>query len=171
MTTYKAPLRDMRFVMEDVLNYDRHYASLPNCEEVNLELVNAILEEAGKFSEEIVAPLNAVGDQEGCRMTEDGEVTTPSGFKEAYRQYIEGGWPALDQPGRYGGQDLPMSVGLSVREMNGTANWSWSMYSGLSQGAMETIEEHGTEEQKAIFMEPLVSGRWTGTDLNTGGRS
>ena len=163
MTTYKAPLRDMRFVMEDVLDYDRHFASLPGCEEVNLDLVNVILEEASKFSEDIVAPLNAVGDQEGCKMNEDGEVTTPSGFKEAYRQYVEGGWPALDQPERYGGQDLPMSVGMPVREMNGTANWSWSMYPGLSHGAMETIEEHGTEEQKAIFMEPLVNGRWTGT--------
>ena len=153
----------MRFVMEDVLDYDRHYASLPGCEEVNLDLVNVILEEASKFSEEVVAPLNAVGDQEGCTMTDDGEVKTPAGFKEAYRQYIEGGWPAIDQPEQYGGQNLPMSIGLSVREMNGTANWSWSMYSGLSHGAMETIEEHGTEEQKAIFMEPLVSGRWTGT--------
>jgi len=163
MTTYKAPLRDMRFVMEDVLDYDRHYASLPGCEELNLDLVNAILEEASKFSEEILAPLNAVGDQEGCQMREDGEVKTPTGFREAYQQYIEGGWPALDQPGRYGGQDLPMSLGLSVREMNGTANWSWNMYPGLSHGAMETIAEHGTEEQKAIYMEPLVSGRWTGT--------
>ncbi|MGB5331293.1 MAG: acyl-CoA dehydrogenase C-terminal domain-containing protein [Woeseiaceae bacterium] len=163
MTTYKAPLRDMRFLMEDVLDYERHYASLPGCEEVNLDLANVILEEASKFSEEVVAPLNAVGDQEGCHMSEDGEVTTPTGFKEAYQQYIEGGWTALDQPGRYGGQDLPMSIGMPVREMNGTANWSWSMYSGLSHGAVETIEEHGTEEQKAIYMEPLVSGRWTGT--------
>ncbi len=153
----------MRFVMEDVLDCERHYASLPGCEEVNLDLVNAILEEAGKFSEEIVAPLNAVGDREGCRMLDDGEVKTPSGFKEAYQQYIEAGWPALDQPGQYGGQDLPMSIGLSVREMNGTANWSWSMYSGLSHGAVETIAEHGSEEQKALYMEPLVSGRWTGT--------
>ena len=163
MTTYQAPLRDMRFLMEDVLDYERHYASLPGCEEVNLDLVNVILEEASKFSEDIVAPLNAVGDQEGCKMGEDGEVRTPTGFKEAYQQYIEAGWPSLDQPGQFGGQDLPMSVGLSVREMNGTANWSWSMYSGLSHGAMETIAEHGTEEQKATFMEPLVSGRWTGT--------
>ncbi|MDJ0698506.1 MAG: acyl-CoA dehydrogenase C-terminal domain-containing protein [Woeseiaceae bacterium] len=163
MSTYKAPLRDMRFLMEDVLDYDRHYQSLPGCEEVNMELVNAILEEASKFSEEVVAPLNAVGDQEGCRMTDDGEVKTPSGFKEAYQQYVENGWPALDQPAKYGGQNLPMSVGVSVREMNATANWSWNMYPGLSHGAMETIDEHGSEEQKRIFMEPLVSGRWTGT--------
>ena len=96
-------------------------------------------------------------------MLEDGEVRTPPGFKEAYQQYVDGGWPSLDQPSRYGGQDLPMSIGLTVREMNGTANWSWSMYPGLSHGAMETIDKHGSEEQKAMFMEPLVSGRWTGT--------
>ena len=163
MTTYKAPLRDMRFVMQDLLNIEKHYRSLPACEEVNQDLIDAILEEAGKFSEEVVAPLNAVGDKEGCRMMDDGEIRTPPGFKEAYRQYVEGGWPALDQPARYGGQDLPMSVGTPVREMNGTANWSWAMYPGLSHGAMETIEEHGSEQQKALFMEPLVSGRWTGT--------
>jgi len=163
MTTYKAPLRDMQFVMQDLLNFERHYQSLPACEEVNQELIDAILGEASRFSEEVVAPLNAVGDEAGCEMLEDGEVRTPPGFKEAYQQYVDGGWPSLDQPSRYGGQDLPMSIGLPIREMNGTANWSWAMYPGLSHGAMETIEEHGSEEQKAIFMEPLVSGRWTGT--------
>ena len=96
-------------------------------------------------------------------MLDDGEVRTPPGFKEAYQQFVEGGWPSLDQPSRYGGQDLPMSIGMSIREMAGTANWSWSMYSGLSHGAVETIDRHGSEEQKATFMEPLVSGRWTGT--------
>jgi alkylation response protein AidB-like acyl-CoA dehydrogenase len=149
--------------MQDLLNIERHYQSLPDCEEVNQELIDAILGEASKFSEEIVAPLNSVGDLEGCQMLENGEVRTPRGFKEAYQQYVEAGWPALDQPARYGGQGLPMSMGTPVREMNGTANWSWAMYPGLSHGAMETIDEHGSEEQKAIFMEPLVSGRWTGT--------
>jgi alkylation response protein AidB-like acyl-CoA dehydrogenase len=163
MTPYKAPLRDMQFVMQDLLNIERHYQSLPDCDEVNMELIEAILGEASKFSEEIVAPLNAVGDQEGCQMLENGEVKTPSGFKEAYQQYVDAGWPSLDQPARYGGQDLPMSVGTPIREMNGTANWSWAMYPGLSHGAMETIDQHGSDEQKAIFMEPLVSGRWTGT--------
>ena len=163
MTTYKAPLRDMQFVMQDLLNFERHYQSLPACEEVNQELVDAILGEASKFAEEVVAPLNAVGDKVGCKHRKNGDVRTPPGFKEAYQQYIDGGWPSLDQPARWGGQDLPMSIGLPIREMNGTANWSWAMYSGLSQGAMETIDEHGSEEQKAIFMEPLVSGRWTGT--------
>ncbi len=163
MTTYKAPLRDMRFVMQDLLNFERHYQSLPGCDEVNQELIDAILGEASKFSEEVIAPLNAIGDTAGCEMLEDGEVRTPPGFKEAYRQYIDAGWPSLDQPARYGGQDLPMSIGLPIREMNGTANWSWAMYPGLSHGAMETIDEHGSEEQKAMFMEPLVNGRWTGT--------
>ena len=163
MMTYKAPLRDMQFVMQDLLHFEKHYQSLPACDEVNQELIDAILGEASKFSEEVIAPLNAIGDEAGCEMLEDGEVRTPPGFKEAYQQYVDGGWPSLDQPSRYGGQDLPMSIGLSVREMNGTANWSWAMYPGLSHGAMETIDEHGSEEQKAMFMEPLVSGLWTGT--------
>ncbi|NCF73127.1 MAG: acyl-CoA dehydrogenase [Gammaproteobacteria bacterium] len=163
MTTYKAPLRDMQFVMKDLLNFEKHYQSLPDCEEVNQELMDAILGEASKFSEEVVGPLNAVGDEVGCKMLENGDIKTPPGFKEAYQQYTDGGWPSLDQPAHYGGQDLPMSIGLPIREMNGTANWSWSMYPGLSHGAMETIDKHGSEEQKALFMEPLVSGRWTGT--------
>jgi alkylation response protein AidB-like acyl-CoA dehydrogenase len=163
MTTYKAPLRDMQFVMQDLLNYEKHYQSLSDCDEINHELIDAILTEASKFSEEVVAPLNAVGDTDGCQLLDDGEVRTPPGFKEAYQQYVDAGWPALDQAARYGGQDLPMSIGIPVREMNGTANWSWSMYPGLSHGAMETIDRHGSEEQKAMFMEPLVSGRWTGT--------
>ncbi len=163
MTTYKAPLRDMQFVMQDLLNFEKHYQSLPDCDEVNQELIDAILGEASKFSEEVVAPLNAVGDEAGCEMLDDGEVRTPPGFKEAYQQYVEGGWPSLDQPSQYGGQDLPMSIGMTIREMAGTANWSWAMYSGLSHGAMETIDAHGSDEQKALFMEPLVSGRWTGT--------
>jgi len=163
MTIYKAPVRDMQFVMQDLLNFEKHYQSLPACDEVNQELIDAILGEASKFAEEVLAPLNVVGDEAGCEMLEDGQVRTPPGFKEAYQQYVDGGWPSLDQPSRYGGQDLPMSVGLTVREMNGTANWSWSMYPGLSHGAMETIDTHGSDEQKAMFMEPLVSGRWTGT--------
>ncbi|MDJ0793800.1 MAG: acyl-CoA dehydrogenase C-terminal domain-containing protein [Woeseiaceae bacterium] len=163
MSTYKAPIRDMQFVLRDLLNIEKHYQTLPDCDEVNQDLIDSILGEASKFSENIVAPLYAVGDEVGCQRQEDGEVKTPPGFKEAYAQYVEAGWPSLDQPARYGGQDLPMSIGTPIREMNGTANWSWAMYPGLSQGAMETIDAHGSEEQKAIFMEPLVSGQWTGT--------
>ena len=163
MTPYKAPLRDIRFVTQELLNYEKHYQSLPDCDEVSQELFDAILDEIAKFTEEVVAPLNAVGDRVGCELQDNGEVETPPGFKEAYRQYVEGGWPTLDQPARYGGQNLPMSIGLPVREMSCTANWAWSMYGGLSHGAMETINEHGSEKQKDMFMEPLVSGRWTGT--------
>ena len=153
----------MQFVLRDLLNIEKHYQTLPDCDEVNQDLIDSILGEASKFSENIVAPLYAVGDEVGCQRQDDGEVKTPPGFKEAYAQYVEAGWPSLDQPARYGGQDLPMSIGTPIREMNGTANWSWAMYPGLSQGAMETIDAHGSDEQKAIFMEPLVSGQWTGT--------
>jgi alkylation response protein AidB-like acyl-CoA dehydrogenase len=163
MTPYKAPLRDIRFVTQELLNFEKHYQSLPDCDEVNLELFDSILDEVARFTEEVVAPLNEVGDRIGCELQDNGEVATPPGFKEAYQQYVEGGWPTLDQPARYGGQNLPISMGLPIREMNGTANWSWAMYGGLSHGAMETINEHGSEEQKDRFMEPLVSGRWTGT--------
>ena len=121
MATYKAPLRDMRFVLQDLLHIEKHYQSLPACEEVNEELIDAVLGEASKFSEEIVAPLNAVGDLEGCRLLETGEVKTPSGFREAYQQYVEAGWPSLDQPAAYGGQDLPMSLGTPIRELKNTA--------------------------------------------------
>ncbi|MDJ0917433.1 MAG: acyl-CoA dehydrogenase C-terminal domain-containing protein [Woeseiaceae bacterium] len=163
MSVYKAPVRDIRFVTQDLLDFDRHYESLPGCDEANQELIDTILSEISKFAEDVIAPLNAVGDTVGCQLGDDGEVKTPPGFKEAYEQYVEGGWPTLDQPAEYGGQDLPMSIGLPIREMNGTANWSWAMYPGLSHGAMETIDEHGSDEQKAAYMEPLVSGRWTGT--------
>ena len=163
MASYKAPLRDIQFIMEDLLNSNNHYKSLPGYEEVTPDLISAIFAEAGKFSEEVLAPLNAVGDQEGCQLLDNGEVKTPTGFKEAYQEYVNGGWPALDQPSEYGGQDLPLSIGLAIREMIGTANWSWAMYPGLSHGAMETILTHGTEQQKAVFMEPLVNGSWTGT--------
>lgn len=162
MPSYKAPLRDIQFVMEDLLKVYPHYQKLPGYEETTADLTNAILGEAAKFSENVLAPLNAVGDQQGCQL-DDGEVTTPSGFKEAYREYIDGGWPSMEQPPEYGGQGLPVSIGLIIREMIGTANWSWAMYPGLSHGAMETIFAHGTEEQKETYLKSLVSGQWTGT--------
>ena len=163
MLSYKAPLRDIRFVTQELLHFQEHYQSLPDCDELSPEVFDSILEEMARFTEDVVAPLNAVGDQVGCKLRDDGEVETPPGFKEAYAMYVEGGWPTLDQPARFGGQDLPMSIGLPIREMSSTANWSWSMYGGLSHGAMETIDAHGSDEQKNLFMGPLVSGRWTGT--------
>ena len=162
MTTYKAPLRDMEFVLNDVLDFAGHYASLPNGDDATPDTVMAILEEAGKFAENVLAPLNAVGDTEGCTWN-DGEVTTPTGFKEAYAQYVDGGWPSLSHDPAYGGQGLPHSLSTIVSEITSTANWSWSMYPGLSHGAMNTLSAHGTEEQKQTYLTKLISGEWTGT--------
>src|SRR5690606_34856731 len=161
MPEYKVPLRDMRFVLNEVLDLDAHYAKL-GLEEVNSELLNAFLEEGAKFAENELAPLNRSGDEEGCHF-EDGVVTTPQGFKEAYAKYVEGGWPAVGGDPEFGGQGLPGSASIAISEMTGTANWSWSMYPGLSHGAVATIEAHGTDEQKQAYLPKLTSGEWTGT--------
>ncbi|MDO6460622.1 acyl-CoA dehydrogenase C-terminal domain-containing protein [Granulosicoccaceae sp. 1_MG-2023] len=162
MTHYKAPLRDMEFVLNDLLDFPSHYAAMPNGADATPETVTAILEEAGKFAENVLAPLNAVGDSEGCQWN-DGKVTTPSGFKEAYAQYVDGGWPALSHDPAYGGQGLPHSLSTVMSELINTANWAWGMYPGLSHGAMNTLSEHGTEEQKQTYLTKLISGQWTGT--------
>ena len=162
MSDYKAPLRDLHFNLFELFDYEAHYQSLPGYGEVNAELVTTILNEFDKFCSNILSPLNAVGDQEGCTWS-DGEVATPSGFKEAYRQYVEAGWPALANEPAYGGQGLPESLSIMLGEMRGTANWSWGMYPGLSHGAVNTIELHGTDSQKQRFLTPLVEGTWTGT--------
>ncbi|HEX7062957.1 MAG TPA: acyl-CoA dehydrogenase C-terminal domain-containing protein [Woeseiaceae bacterium] len=163
MADYKAPLRDIRFARDELLDYPAHYARLPGGEEATPELVASVLEEAAKFCQEVLAPLNRVGDQEGCRFREGGVVTTPPGFKEAYRRFVEGGWPGLAAAPAWGGQGLPESLGLALAEMMGEANWAWAMYPGLSAGAKRTIEAHGTDEQKRVYLPPLVSGAWTGT--------
>ncbi len=162
MGEYKVPHRDIRFVLNEVLNAQEHYSGLSNCEEATPDMIDAILDEAGKFAERVIAPLNQVGDQQGCTF-ENGAVTTPPGFKEAYQQFIESGWPSLPHNEEWGGQGLPESLGIVINEMIGTANWSWSMYPGLSHGAMCTIEEHGTQEQKETYLTKLISGEWTGT--------
>ena len=162
MAEYKAPLRDMQFVLNEVLSLEEHYKSLPGCEEATPDMVAAILEEGAKFAERVLSPLNQVGDQQGCQFN-DGEVKTPDGFKEAYEAFVEGGWPSLAHDPEWGGQGLPESLGIVLNEMVGTANWSWSMYPGLSHGAMNTLEAHGTTEQKQTYLTKLVSGQWTGT--------
>lgn len=162
MPEYKAPQRDMQFVLNEVLEIDKHYQSLPGCEEASADMVAAIMEEGAKFSERVLSPLNRIGDQQGCQFN-DGEVTTPDGFKEAYQQFVEGGWPSMTHATEWGGQGLPESLGIMINEMVGTANWSWSMYPGLSHGAMNTLEAHGTDEQKQTYLTRLVSGEWTGT--------
>ncbi|HJL66275.1 MAG: acyl-CoA dehydrogenase C-terminal domain-containing protein [Arenicellales bacterium] len=162
MPEYKAPLRDIRFVMNELLNMEQHYAEISGGEECSPELVDAILEEGAKFAENELVPLNRVGDQEGCRW-DNGEVKTPTGFKEAYIKFVEGGWPSLSHDPELGGQGLPQSLGMVINELVGTANWSWGMYPGLSHGAINTIEAHGTEEQRKQYLKPMVEGRWTGT--------
>ncbi|WP_415889273.1 acyl-CoA dehydrogenase C-terminal domain-containing protein [Neptuniibacter sp. SY11_33] len=162
MPEYKAPLRDMDFVLNEVLNAEQHYQNLSGCEDATPDMVGAIMEEGAKFAERVLSPLNQIGDQQGCQW-DDGTVKTPEGFKEAYDQFVEGGWPSLAHETEYGGQGLPESIGIIVNEMVGTANWSWSMYPGLSHGAMNTLNAHGTEDQKQTYLTKLVSGEWTGT--------
>lgn len=162
MNQYKAPLRDIDFVHNELLNMEGFFQTTDCWNEVNKELLQAITEECAKFSEQVIAPLNASGDHEGCRL-ENGKVITPSGFKEAYEQYVEGGWASLEGPIEYGGQGLPKALSVSVQEIIGTANWAWSMYPGLSRGACCTIAEHGTEQQKQHYLTHLLEGNWTGT--------
>jgi len=162
MTDYKAPLRDHEFVLFELLNYEQHYESLGLGETASADTVRAILEESAKFCENVIAPLNAVGDQQGCSL-KDGVVTTPDGFKEAYKQFVEAGWPSMSHSEEYGGQGLPLSLGFGLNEFLGTANWSWSMYPGLSDGAMKTLDSHGTDEQKETYLTKLIEGSWTGT--------
>jgi alkylation response protein AidB-like acyl-CoA dehydrogenase len=162
MLAYKAPLRDMNFVMHELLEAESFYQSLPGYEEATADLMTAIVEEGAKFAENVLSPLNQSGDEEGCTWSEKG-VKTPSGFPEAYKQYVDNGWAALSAGVEYGGQGMPNLVGIVNNELAGTANWSWLMYPGLSHGALKTIEEHGDEAQKQKYLTRLVDGHWTGT--------
>jgi alkylation response protein AidB-like acyl-CoA dehydrogenase len=170
MTVYNAPLRDIHFVRDELLGLSDYYQSVPDWQEVTSDLTTAVLDECAKFCENVLAPLNRVGDIESCQL-HDGVVTTPTGFKEAYQQYIGDGWTSLDAPEEYGGQGLPYSLGLAVTEMTGTANWSWQMYPGLSKGAINTVLTHGSDEQKRLYLTNLVEGTWTGTMCLTEGHS
>jgi hypothetical protein len=162
MLSYKAPIDDIKFLFEDVLDYYRHYQTDEHFAEATPDLVDAILTECAKFSENELLPLNQTGDLEGCQF-DQGKVTTPTGFKAAYEQFVQGGWPSLPHPIEYGGQGLPPSLGMATSELMGTANWAWTMYPGLSHGAMNTIQTHGTESQKQRFLTKLIEGSWTGT--------
>ena len=162
MPAYKAPLRDTRFLMDEVFNFQAHYAGLSNGKDADAETVDAILDACAQFCEQTLSPINLSGDAEGCSL-KNGKVTTPKGFKEAYAEFVAGGWQGLSHPTEYGGQGLPMSLGLIKSEMMGTANWSFTMYPGLSLGAMNTIMQHASEDLKNLYMPPLTEGRWAGT--------
>lgn len=162
MGDYKVPVRDMQFVMNELLDFEGHFESIGKGDVASPDIVAAIIEEGAKFSENVLAPLNAVGDKEGCTWSES-EVTTPTGFKEAYQQFVEAGWPSMTHSEDVGGQGLPESLGTIMSEMYGSANWSWAMYPGLSHGCMKTLELHGTDEQREVYLTKLVEGSWTGT--------
>ena len=157
-----ASLTDMRFLLHDVFSISDHYAGLNLAEPIDGAFVDAVLDEVHRFTEGELAPLNRSGDEQGCRL-ENGEVTTPDGFKEAYRTYIDGGWAGLLGAPEYGGQGLPSSLGILLEELMATANMAWTMYPGLSRGAMHALEAHGSEAQKQQFLTRLLSGEWTGT--------
>jgi len=162
MLKYQAPLKDIRFLMDHVFQFQNHYQTIESGHEASDEMVSAILEHCAKFCEQALFPLNRVGDEEGCQFN-DREVKTPSGWKQAYDQFVEQGWQGLSSPTEFGGQGLPISLGVIKSEMIGTANWSWGMYPGLSQGAMNTIYLHGDADQKQYYLPPMVEGRWAGT--------
>ena len=164
MAQYNPPLRDLQFVLHELLDVCGEFKQIPEFAEVDADTINAVLEEGGKFAKEVIFPLNITGDAEGCTLDKTThEVTAPKGFKEAYAQYVEGGWPALSCNPEYGGQGLPHTVNQCFYEMLNSANQSWTMYPGLSHGAYEALEAHGTPEQKALYLPKLVSGEWTGT--------
>ncbi len=163
MPKYTPPIRDIDFVIHELLDAEKRFASLPAYKDVDKETLNQIIEEAGKFASEVAFPLNQVGDKEGCVRRDDGSVGTPTGFKAAYEKYVEGGWPSLSCDPAHGGQGLPQLLNSVLYEMLNSANQAWAMYPGLSHGAYECLHAHGTPEQKQLYLDKLVSGHWTGT--------
>uniref|UniRef100_Q07TV4 3-methylmercaptopropionyl-CoA dehydrogenase n=1 Tax=Rhodopseudomonas palustris (strain BisA53) TaxID=316055 RepID=Q07TV4_RHOP5 len=162
MPSYKAPLEDVGFLLNDVFQFDR-YNNLPGFSDASADVREAILSEAAKLSEQVLAPLNRIGDKQGCTRHPDGSVTTPDGFKEAYKQVSEGGWLGLSAPEEYGGQGLPSTLSHAVSEFQNSANHAFAMYHGLTMGASAALLVHGKPEQKAMFLPKMVSGEWTGT--------
>ncbi len=162
MPTYKAPVDDVVFLLSDVFHIDR-YNNLPGFADATPDLVEAVLSEAGKFCTDVLTPLNRVGDKEGCRRHDDGSVTTPKGFKEAYRQLTDGGWIGVSAPTEFGGQGLPMALTEAIGEFLCSANMAFAMYPGLTQGAIAALFTHASAEQKKTFIPKLASGQWAGT--------
>ena len=164
MPIYNPPLRDMQFVMHELLNVTAELKTMPAHADIDADTINAVLEEGGKFAADVAFPLNISGDTQGCKLNkETHEVTTPDGFKEAYAKYIEGGWAALACDPAYGGQGLPLVVNQCFYEMLNSANQAWTMYPGLTHGAYAALHTHGTEEQKQTYLHKMTSGEWTGS--------
>lgn len=161
MNNYQTPLRDIDFTLFELFDYAGHCRAIGHVA-LDRELTKAFFGEAARFAEQVLAPLGPVGDEQGCQLR-DGKVVTPTGFKAAYEHYCAAGWPTLSRSSVYGGQGLPQSLGVILSEILGTPNWAWGMYAGLSQGAMHTIETHGTQLQKQQYLPSLISGHWTGT--------
>ncbi|WP_417320370.1 acyl-CoA dehydrogenase C-terminal domain-containing protein [Emcibacter sp.] len=161
MPRYTAPVEDMKFLMHDYLNLQQ-YNNLPCFQEATPDMIDAILEEAAKLTENVFFPINQSGDEEGCTWN-DGVVTTPKGFKEAYQQFVEGGWQSLTGDPEYGGQGLPQILGLALNEMMISSNWGFAMYSGLTKGATEAIHQWGSQEQKDTYLPKMLSGEWAAT--------
>jgi alkylation response protein AidB-like acyl-CoA dehydrogenase len=162
MPVYKAPVDEVTFLLRDVFHLDR-YNNLPGFAEATPDVVEAVLGEAAKFSEAVLMPLNRVGDQEGCRRNPDGSVTTPRGFRDAFKKLVEGGWIGVSAPAEFGGQGLPVVINQTVSEFFCSANMAFGMYAALTQGAAATIAVHGSPEQKKLYLPKLLSGQWAGT--------
>ena len=164
MSRYTAPLADLRFALYDVLDVEKVYRRLPGCEAATRDVIDAVLDEAAKFASQVLAPLNQSGDAEGCTFdAATGSVRTPRGFKQAFAQYVDGGWIGLTAREEFGGQGLPETIGAALKEMVDAANLSWGNYPMLSHGASSALLHHGEDWQREVFLKPLVSGKWTGT--------
>ena len=162
MPVYRAPVKDTLFILNEVIGFER-YANLPGFANATPDVVEAVLSEAGKFCSEILAPLNRVGDEEGCTRHADGSVSTPTGFKAAYDQFVEAGWPLLTAPEAFGGQGLPHVLGMIFEEFQNGANQAFSMYPGLTQGASAALLVKGSPEQQATYLPKMLAGQWGGT--------
>ncbi|MEY4161005.1 MAG: hypothetical protein RLZZ136_1626 [Pseudomonadota bacterium] len=162
MPVYKAPARDTRFVINEVLKLDQ-FAHLPSFAAASPDIVDSVVEESGKFVTEVIAPLNLSGDKEGCTRHPDGSVTTPNGFKQAYEAYCQSGWGTISQPEQFGGQGMPHILSFVVEEFLCGANQSFAMYPGLTNGAVAAIKAKGSPEQQATYLPKLISGEWSGT--------